>query len=323
MLEYQNIVLNNLQFKKICSEELSCNSFLFESSDELFLNTFSQCFAMFLLCNGKNKPCTVCENCKKVELNSHSDLKTYPKNHKNILVEDIKDIIDNIYLSGIESDKKIFILNNFSSATVQAQNKLLKILEEPPENAFIILNVTNISKVLPTILSRCKKIRLLCLQDDEIIKGLDLEVNRRQELLALANRSLSKAVLFYKDKNFWELYDFCLDTLKDMKDSKVLIKFSYKLSNNKEEINTILEIFESLFRDMLFIRLKTFSLVKNKTILIDLQSISLEFNCDAIDLIIKKIYEIKKKLEFNCNYVYLIDSLLLYVLEVKFLCNKN
>ena len=321
---YDEIILSNEQFGTLCNEEISCNSFLFESSDEILLSNFSYCFAKFLLCSGEKKPCNKCLNCEKVNLHSHSDIKEYPQNHKNILVEDIKDLIDKIYLSSIESDKKIFILNNFSSSTIQAQNKLLKILEEPPLNAYIILNVNNINKVLPTVLSRCKKIRLNALSDETIEKIVESnDEYQKTAIVALSSGNLTKAITYKQDKNFWNLYNSCLNTLIEMKDSKSLIKYSSNLSLQKENMETILEIFESFFRDLLLIRLKQNYLVKNKNILDKLLTISNEYNCDSIDLIIKKIYEIKKKLDFNCNATFLLDNFLLYVLEVKFLCNKG
>ena len=144
MIEYQNLILQNSQFKSLCNQPLNCNSFLFESADEIFLNNFSYCFAKYIFCNNlQNKPCNLCIQCQKVGLLTHSDLKIYPKNNKNILVDDVKDLIENINLTPIESDYKVFIFNNFSSANQQSQNKLLKILEEPPKNSFIILSQSN------------------------------------------------------------------------------------------------------------------------------------------------------------------------------------
>ena len=100
---------------------------------------------------------------------------------------------------------KVFIFNNFSSANIQSQNKLLKILEEPPKNTFIILNVTNINKVLPTVLSRCKKIRLLPLTKQEIQNNVSLnalsdsekesvKLKRQIEHLADENVKLKKII---------------------------------------------------------------------------------------------------------------------------------
>ena len=327
MIEYQNLVLQNNQFKNLCNQDLNCNSFLFESNDEIFLNNFSYCFAQHIFCNNKqNKPCNICISCQKVSLLKHSDLRIYPKNNKNILVDDIKDLIENVNLTPVESDYKVFIFNNFSSANIQSQNKLLKILEEPPKNTFIILNVTNINKVLPTVLSRCKKIRLLPLSKQEIqnyVSLNNLSDSEKESVLDISQGSLTKVLNYANNDNFISTFSNCLKTLTDMRDSKQLIKYSTMLSASKQIFEMSLEIFESVFRDVLMIRLNKPNLIKNNNIYEKLLQIATTLTSDAVDLIIKKIYAIKKQLEFNCNYVLLVDNFLLYYLEVKFLCNKK
>ena len=318
MIEFGELIENNKQYKELITQEQNCASFLFSSPDEVFVTNFSYMFAKFLLCGGGEKPCKECESCKKADLLSHSDLLIYPKNHKGILVEDVKNIIEKVYLAPIESDKKVFVLNNFSLATVQSQNKLLKILEEPPKNVYFILGVTNESKVLPTIFSRCKKIRLNKLSDEEIVSALGQ--NATESVLDLASGDLTKAINFASDKNFVECYSACLDTLKNMKDSKSVLNFSTRLVSKKGEIGTVLVVLESFYRDILLIRLKTENLVKNKNILVELRDIAQDYDADAIDKIIKKLYETKRAVDFNCNESYLIDNLLLYILEVKYLC---
>lgn len=322
MIEYEDIILENEQFKNFCKGDINASSFMFISDDEVFLNNFSYCFAKFLLCLDKtSKPCKKCETCKKVSLLSFSDLVIYPKKHTSILVEDIKDLTNNIYLAPLEGDKKVFILNNFSSATVQAQNKLLKILEEPPANSFIILNVTNENKVLSTIKSRCKKLRLNRLSEKEILLATK-SFDENKNVAFLSDGNLTKAINYYNDSNFGEIYNACLKTLTQMKDSRSLVKYSSMLSKKREDINLVLEIFESFFRDILLIRLNKENLVKNKNALASLKLIKDEYTSSCLDKILRKINEIREHLNFNCNVVFLIDNLLLYILEVKFLCKE-
>lgn len=323
MAEYENVILNNSQFLEIIKEELIGNSILFETQDEVLLENFSLCFAKSLLCNGKNKPCNECISCQKMEKNAHSDVKIYPLNGKNVLVDDVKDLIENIYLKPIGSDKNIFIFNHFSSANLQAQNKLLKILEEPPKNSYIILNVTNSSKILPTIMSRCKKIRLKSLSDGEMLSAFkDEDITKLENAVEIAQGSMQKAEMFLKDEIFAETFKNCLNTVLELKDSRYLLKYSSKLRLEKNNLGLVLEVFESLYRDILLIKLDKENLVKNKKHLKELLSVCEEYDCDGVDKIIRKIFETKKKMESNCNADMLIDSLLLYILEVKYLCRR-
>jgi len=257
---------------------------------------------------------------------SHADVTIYPKSNKNILVEDVKDLIQNINLTPIEGDKKIFIFKNFSSANTQSQNKLLKILEEPPKNAYIILCVSNINKVLPTVLSRCKKYRLLPLSDEqmkEYLSNVLLDSNSLNTILDFSAGNIEKALNFNNDSCFMTAFNACLDALLNMKDSKTMLKFSTPFSNDKKVFECALDIFEIMFRDMLMARFSKFNLVKNKNLISQISALAMQFDADAIDKIIKRLYLIKQQLLFNCNYVLLVDNLLLYILEVKFLCNKK
>lgn len=327
MIKYQNLIQNNNQFISLCNQNLNCNSFLFESDDELYLENFSYCFSKFLFClSSENKPCNNCLNCKKTEKLAIADLIIYPKNNKNILVDDVKDLIDNVILTPIETNKKIFIFNNFSSATTQAQNKLLKILEEPPVNTFIILNVTNINKVLPTIISRCKKIRLNKLTNNELKNNINwgnLLEEQKEIVLGLCNGSLFKAINYSQNPEFLQTYSDVVETLENLKDSKQLLKYSVKFNKSKTSFEYALQIFETIFHDCLFIRLEKPDLIKNNNLLSQIQNFANFLTADALYLLIKKINEIKKQLEFNCNFVLLTDNFLLYYLEVKFLCNKK
>ena len=311
MIQYQNQIQQNSQFKNLCNSTLNCNSFLFESQDSVLLNNFAYSFAKFLMCESSsdNNPCNNCSQCKKVELLSHSDVIIYPKSNKNILVDDVKNLIEDAVLTPVESDKKIYIFKNFSSANTQSQNKLLKILEEPPKNVYIFLCVTNINKVLPTILSRCKKIRLETLSNEQIKSCLPEQLTLSNEQLAtvldFAQGSIEKALDFCSSDNFLKTYNDCVQTLLEMKDSKTLLLYSTKFNKDKQIFEDCLDIFELLFRDILMIRLGQESLIKNKNIFEKLAIIANDFDSDAIDKIIKKIYFIKKQLTFNCNYIFL------------------
>lgn len=324
MIEFGEIIEQQQQYISLCSGETDCNSFLFESNDEIYLNNFMFMFARHLLCQQKGLSCGKCLACQKVNSLSHADLRIYPKNSKSILVDDIKDLIENIYLSPVESDKKVFVLKNFSNATIQAQNKLLKILEEPPKNAYIILGVSNSSKVLPTVMSRCKKMHLQPLDNNFIRQILnDMDGQKAENIVHIAQGNLTKALEYSKDQNFQNIFATCLDTLKNMKNSTQLISYTTRLSANKEEFAIVLNIFESLFRDIMLFRFGRQDLLQNKNLIDDIIVLAQDFDCDCVDKIIRKLSETKKQMEFNCNQTVLMDELLLYILEVKYYATKG
>lgn len=86
-------------------------------------------------------------------------------------ISDIKNAIKNLYLKPLRGKHKALILNTFLGLTVEAQNTLLKTLEEPPESALIFLIISNINEILPTVVSRCKIINLKNAQENELNIG--------------------------------------------------------------------------------------------------------------------------------------------------------
>ncbi len=104
----------------------------------------------------------------KIENRVDLDIKMYPKNNAKLLVADANEIVSESFIKPVNLPYKIFLINNFDVSTEEAQNKLLKILEEPPKNVYFILSVKNEGKVLPTIKSRCDKIKILPLSQEEI-----------------------------------------------------------------------------------------------------------------------------------------------------------
>ena len=296
------------------------HAYMLISNDKLLLKHFGNMLAHLLMC--KNSYCGDCITCQKLDLGVHPDLIQLP-NGQNVLTEDIKKIIDNSLLVPIESDKKIFIIDNFSSANVSAQNKLLKILEEPPRNTIIILLVDNENNVLPTISSRCRKMHLNIVPDTQIRRIIisskyngDID-----SLVELSGGSLTRAINLTSNSSYVELSNVIFDVIKSLNSSSTVLAQINILLQKKADISEIMQLFEQYFCDILLCRLNKEKLIQNKTKLNDLKKLSIVYNPTMIDLIIKKIYLSRQQLKLNCNQVSILDSLLMYILEVKKKCS--
>lgn len=104
--------------------------------------------------------CGICPGCKKVLAGVHPDVHYIERSKKKYSVDDFKDILTDAYQKSFEGGKKVFVILNAEDMDDIIQNKLLKLLEEPPENTVIILGVSNPKALLPTVLSRCTMVRL-------------------------------------------------------------------------------------------------------------------------------------------------------------------
>ena len=98
---------------------------------------------------------------KLIDEENFSDCLFFPTDGKKLTVEDAENIKEESLLSPIEGRKKVFVLSDFAEANVQTQNKLLKLLEEPPEGVVFLLGATSAFPVLTTVLSRTKKLEIL------------------------------------------------------------------------------------------------------------------------------------------------------------------
>ena len=158
---FQDILGNDMvkeHFKKAIENHKISHAYILTGEAGMGRKSIANAFAMTLLCEkGGNEPCMVCHSCKQVLGGNHPDL-IYVTHSKpgSIGVDDIREQInDTIMIRPYSSYYKIYIVDEAEKMTVQAQNALLKTMEEPPSYAVIILITTNQEAFLPTILSRC------------------------------------------------------------------------------------------------------------------------------------------------------------------------
>lgn len=121
--------------------------------------TMARLIAQAVLCRSEDiRPCGVCPSCRKTEKSIHPDVISLGEACVKPLsfhIDAIRELRQGAFIAPNESDMKIYILHNAQNMTVQAQNALLKVLEEPPEYVMFILLCENRSTLLETILSRC------------------------------------------------------------------------------------------------------------------------------------------------------------------------
>lgn len=107
-----------------------------------------------------------------IEKETFSDCLFFPEAGKRFSVEDAEKVMEESLLMPVEGDKKLFVIGDFADATPQAQNKLLKLLEEPPKGAFFLLGATVVFPVLQTVRSRTEKLELPPFSEKQIFSCL-------------------------------------------------------------------------------------------------------------------------------------------------------
>lgn len=303
------------KFEKFIKQQRLSHSYLISSEDEEFNKQFCKAIALKLVCeNLETSPCFKCDGCLKVLSDFHPDILVYPKNQSgNFLVEDSASIIKNANVKPMLVKNKIFIINNMEKSTVQAQNKLLKTLEEAPNNVIFLLNSTNIVNILQTIISRTQAFYLEPLRAEAISKIL-LDKNGKINFLAvnLGKGWLGKTLNLANEK-IGEKYTFILQLLKEMKSSKTIINYIGKFAQKNDFLEN-LNILQEIMEKILYAHF-------NPSIEPEIQYLVKDFNIDTIYCILNLITLAKKQFEANVNVNLITDNLLFKILEVKYLCN--
>ena len=231
------------------------------------------------------------------------------------MVSDSNDIVAESYIKPVNLPYKIFLLNNFDVSTEEAQNKLLKVLEEPPKNVYFILSAKSEERVLATIKSRCEKIKIAPLSQNEISLLCDDKL-----ACILGEGYIGKTIALSKKEDLKSIADFSISILTQLKSSRELITFSKKFVEQKDETDLILKVLLFAIEDIIKIKCESENLCKLKMYLDDLKLVEPEFSIQALCEISKLISKFLERLEFNANLNVAIDNLLLKMLEVKFLC---
>jgi len=217
---------------------------------------------------------------------------------------------------------KIYIINQAESMTIEAQNALLKTLEEPPEYAIIILITSNKEALLDTIKSRCEIIKflpisILDLNNYLINKGIDK--NRAQLLSTFARGSIEKAIELSESSDFAIMRDDIQTYIEIMldKDIKDILEIPTSMEKYKKDIMSVLDMIINYFRDMMLLKEKVDkSMIINIDKLTFIQNMSKKITYSQVSKIIDIIEDIKIKIRSNCNFNISIQVMALNIYEV-------
>lgn len=282
-------------------------------------------FAMTLQCEtGHDEPCGKCKSCTQAMSQNHPDI-IWVSHEKpgSIGVDDIRVQLNNdIGIKPYSGKFKIYIINEADKLTVQAQNALLKTLEEPPAYAVIILLTTNHEALLSTILSRCITLNLKFVEDELIRKYL-MEVKQIPDYkanisVAFAQGNVGKAIKLASTEDFDQLREDTFSMLRNMNDMEMyeVIEYIKKIAENKLSIDDYLDLIIMWFRDVLLF--KATNDVNGLVFRDNISDIKKQANhrsYNGIETIINAIEKAKVRLNANVNFELVMELLLLTIKE--------
>ncbi len=163
------------------------------------LKTFAK---LFFGCDEPSSPAKK-RKAELIDEENFADCLIFPAEGKKLAVDDAEKILEESTLSPVEGDKKLFLIGDFAEANQQTQNKLLKLLEEPPKGVYFLLGTTSVFPVLQTVLSRTKSLQILPFTENEVAGVLQRrypEADRQTLLLvaATAGGNVGDAMAIYE-----------------------------------------------------------------------------------------------------------------------------
>jgi len=314
-------------YKAYLANRLS-HAYLIIGNENVGKTTLSLDIAKLVNCTSENKPCSDCQNCKRIDSKSHTDVSLIDifseKNSATSGIDELREaFIAKTNRKPFEGSCRVFILQSIDNMRVEQSNILLKTLEEPPEDTIVILLAENINSVLETIRSRCQLIFLDPLQESEVLEYLNTQFSIDDQVMLknitkLSQGRLGRAIKMINDPRevdylneimvgFLEIFHFSLIEKFDFSQSVAL-----KLQKNRTKTINEINLWLSCLRDLLLIK----SGFENDIYSEDYVKLSNDLSFDEIFNTGKAIEETLALLDLNINPRLTLDNFMLRVHHV-------
>lgn len=282
-------------------------------------------FAMTLQCeSGKSEPCGECRSCKQANSGNHPDIITVRhEKPASISVDDIRQQVNgDIMIKPYSSPYKVYIIPEADLLTVQAQNALLKTIEEPPEYAVIFLLTENADSLLPTIRSRCVMLKLRNIRDTLVKKYLMEQVQipdyQADLCAAFAQGNIGRALMLARSEHFNEIKEEAVQLLKYIDEMELheIVSAIKEINKYKLEVTDYLDIITIWYRDILLYKAtKDVGSLVFSDHLKFIKEKALKSSYEGLEKILNSIEKAKVRLKANVNFDLVMELLLLTIKE--------
>lgn len=282
-------------------------------------------FAQTLQCEvGKEEPCYECHACKQAVSGNHPDIiRVTHEKPNSISVDDIRvQINEDIQVKPYNGKYKIYIVPDADMMTVQAQNALLKTIEEPPAYAVILLLTENADSLLPTICSRCVMLKLRNIKDTLVKKYLmetmQIPDYKADVCTAFAQGNIGKAIMLANSEHFNEIKEEAILLLKNIDNMELpeLVEAVKRISVYKIEITDYLDILMIWYRDVLIYKAtKNIDRVIFGEQMDYIKERARKSSYEGIGTILEAVEKAKSRLRANVNFDLVMELLLLTIKE--------
>ena len=301
------------------------NAYIFSGDHGSGKTLLSRLFAMALQCeNAAESPCMKCRSCRQtIDHNQPDIVEVTHEKPGSISVDEIREqVVNDIVIRPYQGPYKIYIIDEAEKMTQQAQNALLKTLEEPPAYAVILLLTTNASLLLPTIISRCVVLKLRGVKDSLVKKYLmdtaGVDEHRADICTAFAQGSIGKALELANSEAFQQVVQDMLSLLRyidgmDVYEVGVLLK---QVQKYKVDIGDFLGLIEVWYRDVLLYKATgDVNQLIFREELAFIRTKAEKSSYEGIEIILEALQKARVRLAANVNFDLAIELLVLTIKE--------
>ena len=243
---FENII-GNKRNKEILEKAIEINktshSYIFCGTEGIGKKLIAKELAKKILCLKEKANNCDCKSCIEFDSDNNPDFQLIESLDGKIKIEQIRQMQRKVAEKPIISNNKVYIIDNADTMTTEAQNCLLKTLEEPPEYITIILICTNEGNLLSTIKSRCTRMQFEPIKDEDLKEYVKTKLPDEQiseKIIELAQGSIGKAIKLNERKDIYENIENILLSMQN-RDLIDIVQMSEVIYKSKEEIKSILE----------------------------------------------------------------------------------
>lgn len=251
------------------------------------------------------------------------DIINYRPSKASFGVDDVREIIDEVNKKPFEGDKKVIIIHQGNKLTIQAQNALLKTIEEPPTEVYIIILCESLELILDTIKSRCEIYKLTPLTKDELykyiaIKGYDYSEEEKASAIAFSEGIPGRIDRYFSDTELQELRDKIVDLLLHLINSEIeaILEKEEQLVSYKQNKEEVINVLSSFIRDILVNKeVYNENLIINRDKIKEIEILTNEMSFKKLNKMILGLQEARKNIKNNVSWAMTVRIMIMDFME--------
>lgn len=311
------------KLRRAISGKTLSHSYVLSGPEGIGKKTLARAFVSELVCTSPNSdgPCGKCNACKMYQANIPSDYIWLQPENERISVDDIRTIQNDIIIRPLYSDRKVYVIPGGEDMTVQAQNCLLKILEEPPRYAIIIIIAVTSDSLLPTVMSRVIHYELDKYSKNDLSlilteKGIHTNPEYLKAIYGYSGGVPGKAIELIQSEQFVQMREDMIRLILSIIDDKLNLADSADyFESNKGEFTTLLNILQLFYRDALVMKNSNGDTVINTDKTEIVQTIERSLSMRKAVRNIQCISETQTNIKRNANFRLAVENMLLTLAE--------